>query len=155
MYLQIAAAYTFRAAFSVSSFLCVYLIFCDRFVSTYIGISSPHAHWYPAESQTFSWGQIFMWCIQKRSNCLCYLNDNSKEIAIKMIPCKYVLSCGSSLEVWNIDRSGSSGCSWLSLQHTSCLYSCASIYGCCVALCMRDSGVWEMHRFIFCSFQVD
>lgn len=79
-----------------------------------------------------------------------YLNDNSKEITIKMIPCKYVLPRCSSLEVWNIDRSASSWCFWLLLQHMSCLYSCAHIYSCIAAV-----YVWEMLRLIWYSFQGD
>lgn len=31
----------------VSSFICLYLTFCDGFVWSFIGISSLHAHWYP------------------------------------------------------------------------------------------------------------
>lgn len=67
-------------------------------------------------------------------SCLSYLNDNSREIIVKLIQYKYVLS-RLSLEVWNIDRSASGRCFWLFLQHPSCLYSCAGIYGLSAALC--------------------
>lgn len=111
--------------------------------------------------ETCSSSQIFMWCIQKLSKCLCYLNDNSKEITTKMIPCKCALSCGSSLEVWNIDRSASSWCLRLPLQHMSCLYSCAHIYNCSEAVCVCEifrlekcigSYVihsWEIRKYVY------
>lgn len=63
---------------------------------------------------------------QQKRLCLGYLNDNSKVMTIKMIPYKYVLFPGFSLEQWNIARSASSWF-WFSLQDISCLYSCVHI----------------------------
>lgn len=62
------------------------------------------------------------------------------EITVKMISCKYVLSCGCHLDVWNIAMSASSWCFWLPLPHMSCLYSCAYIHSCSDAVWVRKTS---------------
>lgn len=79
-------------------------------------------------------------CTWKNHSCLSYLNDNSREIIVKLIQYKYVLSCCWRLEAWNIDRLASGRCFWLFLQHTPSLYSCAvftTSAQCCVCEIVR------------------
>lgn len=159
------ASHTFTAASCVSSSVCLDPTFCDRTDFSHLrGALSPGAcilfsHKHAVEVKYLC--DVF----KSTAIAFCYLNDNSKEITIKMIPYKYVLSRGSSPELWNIDRSASSGCFWLCLQHMSCLYSWAYIY-CwaapavlCVYVCVCVWG-WEgwtleMYKLIWYSFQGD
>lgn len=132
---------SFRILIQVFAF---HLTSCDKFVSCYFAVYT---------DTHFSHKNAFqVRCIWKHRSCLSYLNDNSGEIIVKLIQYKYVLFRLWSLEAWNIDRLASGRCFWLFLQHTSCLYACAGIYGRSTALCLGNCETWEMHRLMWYSF---
>lgn len=140
--LEISVA--FRIVIQVFAF---HLTSCDKFVSWSFAVDTGTHFSHKNEFQVR--------CIWKRRSCLSYLNDNSGEIIVKLIQYKYVLSRLWSLEAWNIDRLAWGRCFWLFLQHTSCLYACAGIYGLSTALCLWNCETWEMHRLMWYSFQGD
>lgn len=140
--LEISVA--FRIVIQVFAF---HLTSCGKFVSWSFAVCTGTHFSHKNASQVR--------CIWKHRSCLSYLNDNSREIIVKLIQYKYVLSRLWSLEAWNIDRLASGRCFWLFLQHASCLYACAGIYGLCTALCLWNCETWEMHRLMWYSFQGD